>query len=144
MQPEATEISTPNTKTPNQEQPATTSQHGFRSPHLQSHSYLSEQQRRFTASSPTSGARHASIDHDGAATEPLLALNIDVTRNDHTKPSVRRISEHENALASLPQKKEFEGPHFRVVKSDSALNEPRLESFPNGTNVPNSLISAIR
>lgn len=97
-----------------------------------------------TTSSPSPGARHASIDCDGATTEPSLGLNIEVARDDRIKPSVHRISEYENALSTLPQKKEFEGPYFRVVKSGSTLNGPGLESFPNGTSVPDNLIGAIR
>ena len=133
MQPEPTEISTPYTKTPAQ-QPAITSQYGFQSPDLQPHGSLSGQQRPSTTYSPSSGARHASVDHDGAIQEPLLGLNVDVAREDHTKPTVHRISEHENALASLPQKRAFEGPYFRVVRSDSTFNGPRLENFPNGNS----------
>jgi hypothetical protein len=70
----------------------------------------------------------------------LQGLNVDVARGDHTKSTVHLISEHENALASLTQKKEFEGPYFRVVKSGSTLNGPRLENFPNGNRTPVSLI----
>ena len=81
-----------------------------------------------------------SIDYDDATQEPLLGLNVDVARGDHTKPTVHHISEHENALASLPQKKEFRGPYFRVVKSGSTLDGPRLENFPNGNRNPVSLI----
>jgi hypothetical protein len=136
MQPEPTEILTPFTTTPTQEQPAITSQYGFQSPDLQPHGSLPEQQRASTAYSPSSGARHASVDHDGAIPEPLLGLNVDVACEDHTKPTAHRISEHENALASFPQKKEFEGPYFRVVKSSSTLNGPRLENFPNGNISP--------
>lgn len=143
MQPEPTGNLTPYTQTLAPELPATTSQHGFQSPDLQLHGSLPEQPRVSTASSPSSGARHASIDCNGAAAEPLLGLNVDAARNDQTKPSVHRISEHENALASLPQKKEFDGPYFRVVKSGITLNGPRLESFPNGTGVLHYLIEAI-
>lgn len=142
MQPEPTEISTTYTKTPAKEQPAITSQYGSQPPDMQPRGSPSEQQRASTAYSPSSGASHASIDHDDATHESLLGLNVDFAYGDHTKPTTHRISEHENALASLPQKKEFEGPYFRVVKSGSTLNGPRLENFPNGISVPDYLIRA--
>jgi hypothetical protein len=143
MQPEPTEISTPHTQTPAQEQPAITPQYGFQSPDLQPHGSLSEQQTASPASSPSSDARHASVDHDIATRQPLLGLIVDVAREDHTKPAVHRIFEHENALKSLSQKKLFEGPYFKVVKSGSTLNGPRLEDFPNGISVLDSFIRAI-
>jgi len=142
MQPEPTDISTSYTKTPTLEQLANTFQHGFQSPDLQPHGSFSEPQRASTAYSPSSGARHTSIDHDDANQDSLPGLNVDVARGDHSKPTVHRISEHENALAALPQKKEFEGPYFRVVKSGSILNGPQLENFPNGISVPNYFIKA--
>jgi hypothetical protein len=140
MQPEPTDISIPNTNNLTQEQPPVTSQYGFQSSDLQPHGSLSEQQRASTADSPSAGARHASVDHGNATQEPLLGLNVDAARDDHTKPTVHRISEHENALASLAQKKEFEGPYFRVVKSNNTLNGPRLENFPNGNSTSVNLI----
>lgn len=93
-----------------------------------------------TADPPSTGARHASLDHGNATHEPFLGLNIDVAREDHIKPTVHRISEHENTLASLSQKKKFEGPYFRVVKSNNTLNGPRLENFPNGNSTSVDLI----
>ncbi len=89
--------------------------------------------------SPTSlsspGARHAIIDHADETTELLQGLNITDGRDDRKKPSVHRISEHEKASASLPQRKQSDGPYFRVVKSGSTFNGPLLESFPNGATV---------
>lgn len=144
MQPEPTKTSIQSTKSVTKEHPTSTSQHGFNSPDLQPTDSLVEQRRVSAASSQSSGASHASIDYEGSAKEPFLGLNVEVSRDDRTRPSVHRISEHENAQASLAQKKEFEGLYFRVAKAGVALNGPRLESCPNGTSVLKYLIEAVR
>jgi hypothetical protein len=143
MQPEPIEISTSYTKSPAEGQPVLTSQHGFHSPDLRQHDTRSDQQGVSTECSPSPGARDAFIDNDSAPAEPLLGVNVEVARDNHTSSSVYRIAEHENALVSLPQKKEFEGPYFRVTKSGTTLNGPRLESLPNGTAVLKCLIGAM-
>jgi hypothetical protein len=136
MQPEPTAISIQQSNSPTQEQPSTASQYGFQPLDFQPYGSLTEQRRGSTASSLPPDASHASFNHDGATQEPLPGLKFDVTRDDHAKPTVYRISEYENALSSLTQKKGTGGPYFKVVKSGSTFDGPRLENFPNGSSVP--------
>lgn len=49
------------------------------------------------------------------------------------KTPARRISEYENAFSPSPQRTDYEGPIFKVVKKkNSRPDAPQLEEFPNG------------
>lgn len=136
MQPEPTETSTEYSNISTQDHSANIYQYGFQPLNLQPHGFLSEQQRGSTAFSSLSDANNVSTDLDHVTQEPFSGLDVDFVNEALTKPTVYRVFEHENAPTSLPQKCRAQGPYFKIIKSGTNLNGPKLENFPNGSCAP--------
>jgi len=109
--------------------PITTSQHGLlpdqqHAAGLRDH--INERLAEPQSSDGSSGL------HSDNAEEQLSRLSVAQIGGTRPKPSFQQISEYEAAL-SLSQKKQNEGPIFKVVKTKgNRLDAVNLENCPNG------------
>jgi len=117
------------------------SQYGFLPEQLHSadlHSSLDEEHVESPESSTSPNADDFSSE-DTVLHRQLRRLSVNGVES-RPKPSFQRISEYENALSSLPAKKQSEGPGFKIIKKKGGnrLDSPQLDKFPNGTVSPES------
>jgi hypothetical protein len=114
------------------EQPINASQHGFQSLEVEPAGSLNDSRSESTQALASSDATRTTIDRENGG-QTLRRLNVVLSDENRSKPSVKRIAEHENAFAPVTPKKQAKGPLFRVVrKSSISVNGPQLEDFPNG------------
>ena len=85
-----------------------------------------------SSSSSISSAGPADSVGDSNSRSAVNPVNT-TARQTAPKTPARRISEYENAFSPSPQRTDYEGPIFKVVKKKSSRpGAPQLEEFPNG------------